>query len=574
MAYHTSFLTAVDSRAHVHLIVGANPLAATRCGQSFAVGAIPVLVAPVPGKSVFPAALQRHIDAGSVPWVRAPFQDEQLFTLGRADVGHVVDAVFVTEDAPTSSDQTLAGHIAGLCRRHRIPVNVTDQPRLCSFALLSTYTDGPLQIGVTTNGSGCRLAARIRREVAASLPAGLGDACARLGLLRRQIQAEDRGEVVAAAVPAAPGVTNAADTDDTPDQSATFNRLVSETDVDASRTRRMRWLAQMCEYWPLKRLAGVSAADVDALLQAYSETVSDDRTVDGTAPATSASTGTIILAGSGPGHPDLLTRAVHQAILSADLVLADKLVPQGVLDLIPRHTEVSIARKFPGNAEAAQDELVAAAVAGARAGRVVLRLKQGDPFVYGRGGEEVLRLRAAGFADASIVVLPGVTSALSAPLFASIPPTHRDAADQVLICTGTGKKGATPRPPGYRPSRTTVFLMALHRIGGLVAELTALTDVEAESGSQQHRVLWPADTPCAVVERASCPDQKVIRTTLAHVAAAIEQEGSRPPGLLVVGRACNVLHGADFDPEQPWSVEEGFAGFGLDGIAAGLAAIA
>jgi uroporphyrin-III C-methyltransferase len=246
------------------------------------------------------------------------------------------------------------------------------------------------------------------------------------------------------------------------------------------------------------------------------------------------------------------------------------------LDLIPRRTPVQIARKFPGNADAAQNELQEMAIAGVREGKTVLRLKQGDPYIYGRGGEEVEYFRAHGLGD-KVVILPGVTSALSAPLFANIPSTQRDVADQVLICTGTGKKGKPPTPPEYTPSRTVVFLMALHRIAGLVGELTAYLDTEHVPQNEEHspdaaqegahaelsrRALWPTNTPCAVVERASCPDQRVIRTTLGTVVEAIEQEGSRPPGLLVVGRACEFMNKSE--RYRGWSVEEGFNG--LDGL--------
>ncbi|KAF4987489.1 hypothetical protein FDECE_15409, partial [Fusarium decemcellulare] len=298
-------------------------------------------------------------------------------------------------------------------------------------------------------------------------------------------------------------------------------------------------------------------------------------------------------AGSGPGHPDLLTQATHKAIKSADLILADKLVPSGVLDLIPRRTPVQIARKFPGNADRAQEELHEMAIAGVREGKTVLRLKQGDPYVYGRGGEEVAYFRKHGLGD-RVSVLPGVTSALSAPLFAAIPPTQRDVADQVLICTGTGKKGKPPAPPEYVPSRTVVFLMALHRINGLIRELTTPIELEPLAPANEEtapsqpppppepaqvspatgeikRALWPRNTPCAVIERASCPDQRVIRTTLEHVSEAIETEGSRPPGLLVVGRACEAL----FTPEKgrAWVVEEGFRGIDVEDFTVGLEAL-
>lgn len=542
--------------------------------------------------------------------------------------------------AAAAATTAVVEEISALCKRNRIPVNVVDSPSLCTFSLLSTHTDGPLQIGITTNGRGCHLAGRIRREVAAALPPDLGAGCARLGEVRRRVREEDRlragglgangeQEVGAEGEGEVEGGTG--------DRDASFNRLVAEEDLDAAKNRRVRWLAQVCEYWPLKRLAALTDEDVEAVLKSYpggsistslvgcDDPTTDNNIINDTPPKL----GRLILAGSGPGHPDLLTRATHKAILAADLVLADKLVPSGVLDLIPRRTPVSIARKYPGNAEQAQAELYALALEGVRAGKTVLRLKQGDPFVYGRGGEEVAYFRALGLGETVTTVLPGVTSALSAPLFAGVPCTQRDVADQILVCTGTGKKGKPPAPPEYVAGRTCVFLMALHRIGALVGELTRYTAQELGKEKEEEergpktpptngtvngaveprgqdvsyaeatatvgkaegrtglvtdtdtkaaptRALWPPDTPCAVVERASCPDQRVIRTTLRFVARAVEHEGSRPPGLLVVGRACEALYTPD--PEQaagganPWAVEEGFRGLeGIGGVEMGWA---
>ena len=428
----------------------------------------------------------------------------------------------------------IGAHISSVCRRLRIPVNIADAPTLCSFTILSTYSDGPLQIGTTTSGKGCKLASRIRRELASSLPRGLGTAVDRLGSMRRRIWEED----YAAELSLDPEVE-----DDENGQNSSFNQLVTQEDVDAARARRMRWLSQICEYWPLQRLASITDEDVDAVLQSYKH--SDRSGLNLAELDQRRRKGKIILAGSGPGHPDLLTRATHKAILSADLVLADKLVPAPVMDLIPRRAEVHIARKFPGNADKAQEELLELGLAGAKHGKNVVRLKQGDPYLYGRGGEEYDFFRLHGFTP---TVLPGITSALSAPLFAQIPATHRSVADEVLICTGTGRKGAAPDPPIYLSTRSVVFLMALHRLTALVQSL--ICDEKN----------WPASTPCAVIERASCPDQRVIRTTLEYVCTAVEEEGSRPPGLLVIGECCRVL----WKDRQKWVVEDGF--HGLDAV--------
>lgn len=443
--------------------------------------------------------------------------------------------------------------ISTLCKRMRVPVNVVDAPNLCTFTLLSTYSDGPLHIGITTSGKGCKLASRIRRHIASTLPSDFGAAIERLGTIRRRIIEEDHRtyQPDEAAVEA--------DDDDAPAQRPTFNRLVSEYDQDAARTRRTRWLTQICEHWPLKRLALITDADIDIILHSYTSAS------DHSSPALDATSingrigpqPQIILAGSGPGNPSLLTIATHRAIQSASIILADKLVPEPVINLIPRRTKVHIAEKYPGNAEAAQKKFLDLGLEALQKGHIVLRLKQGDPYVYGRGAEEYAFFHEKGFTP---VVLPGITSSLSAPLFAAIPPTHRSVADQVLICTGTGRKGAAPDPPPYIPTQTVVFLMSLHRLSSLIESLTGIVPILHPEASGNKPKPWPRETPCAVIERASCPDQRVIRSTLQHVCTAVEVEGSRPPGLLVVGWSCQVL--IDMKGKGRWIVEEGFAGFG------------
>ncbi|KAJ5925265.1 hypothetical protein N7454_007904 [Penicillium verhagenii] len=534
------FMTAWNVESQIHLIIGASPLAAARCTKSLEAGAKPVVI--VPESTDIHFTLAEHIANGSVQLLRRDFHDNDLTTLGREEVDRVVDAVFVT----LGGNHELSLHISKLCRRLRIPVNVSDAPALCSFTLLSTYSDGPLHIGITTSGRGCKLASRLRREIAAFLPADLGSAIDRLGAMRCRLWEEDH----------AAGLTDTAlegDDDDTTGQKHTFNTLVTDDDVAAAKTRRTRWLSQICEYWPLRKLVSITDSDINQILQAYSSgNTATQETLESNAVSRK---GKIILAGSGPGHPDLLTRATYNAIQNADIILADKLVPAPVLDLIPRRTEVHIARKFPGNADQAQEEFLQMGIASLRKGKNVLRLKQGDPYLYGRGA-------GRGYIP---IVLPGITSAMSAALFADIPATHRGVSDQVLICTGTGRKGAAPQPPAYVPTQTVVFLMSLHRLSALIESLTT----HPVDDTTQSRVLWPKETPCAIVERASCPDQRVVRSTLENICQAFEAAGSRPPGLLVVGASCHVLHSPN---EQKWAIEEGFNG--LDGLTGELDAVA
>lgn len=410
---------------------------------------------------------------------------------GRPEVLNIVDKVTVN-----LKSEELKQAIYKKCVEMRIPINTIDSAEYSTFTHVSTYKKGDVEIGVTTNGNGCKLSSRIKRDIISKLPNDLDKIALNVGAIRSTILQKD--QVV--------------DSDDD-ETNLTLNKLVKEFEMDANdfKRKRINWLNQIIEYYPLTKLKSLSLKD-------FEENKSTDVT------NTEQNKGSISLVGAGPGSVSLLTKGAIDEITSADLVLADKLVPQEVLDTIPKKTEVFIARKFPGNAERAQEELLELGLEAVSKGKKVVRLKQGDPYIFGRGGEEFIFFQKHGFKP---TVLPGITSALSAPLLADIPMTHRDVSDQVLICTGTGRKGALPNIPEFVKSRTSVFLMALHRIDVFV---------EALLGKG-----WPSDLPCAIVERASSPDQRIIRTTISQLPSIVQTYGSRPPGLLVTGYATNLL---------------------------------
>jgi uroporphyrin-III C-methyltransferase len=164
------------------------------------------------------------------------------------------------------------------------------------------------------------------------------------------------------------------------------------------------------------------------------------------------------------------------------------------------------------------------------------QLKQGDPAVYGRVGEEILYFRSHGFDP---VVIPGVSSVLAGPTFAGISVTQRGAAESFIVCTGVGRKGKDVRLPGYEREKTVIMLMAVARMGPVVASL-----LHAGKDSRRDGEAYPSHVPIAIIERASMPDQRVLETTLGNVESALESLGEqRPPGMLVIGWAVLALWG-------------------------------
>jgi uroporphyrin-III C-methyltransferase len=186
---------------------------------------------------------------------------------------------------------------------------------------------------------------------------------------------------------------------------------------------------------------------------------------------------------------------------------------------------VRVARKRCGRADLAQAELDAWGLEGLRQGKHVVRLKNGDPFMFGRGGEEAVIYSEAGF---DVEVVPGISSSLSAPMSAGIPATMRDVADQVLVCTGHGKQDRFPNLPEYCDHRTTVFLMAIGRLEGLCNSL------QRDKG-------YPSDLPAAIIHAATMMEAKTIRSTLGEIADEVRRQGITPPGTLVLGNVVNAL---------------------------------
>ena len=230
--------------------------------------------------------------------------------------------------------------------------------------------------------------------------------------------------------------------------------------------------------------------------------------------------------GAGPGDPELLTVAAMRAISDAKaLVVADRLVSQEVLDLVAG--ELRVAGKFPGCAEAAQQQIYDWVEEAVLADRDVVRLKIGDPFVFGRGGEEMLEFRQRLGVEPRLV--PGVSSCLAAPLAAGVPVTHRGAAHQLVVSTGHGKDDSKPELPAYHDYQTVVLLMGVGRLRSLTETLRAEKN-------------FPSDCPAMVVECASRPDQRAIIGDMSDIADLAEEHALKPPSTIVFGKAVRALH--------------------------------
>jgi uroporphyrinogen III methyltransferase/synthase len=234
------------------------------------------------------------------------------------------------------------------------------------------------------------------------------------------------------------------------------------------------------------------------------------------------SVGTVYLVGAGPGDPELMTRRSLELIAAADTILYDRLIPSGALAGARPDAELRYVGKEPGAPAVEQDEINALLVRLGRAGRRVVRLKGGDPFVFGRGGEEAEALAAA---EVPFEVVPGVTSGVAAPAYAGIPVTHRDAASAVAFVTGHENPGkeasaldweALARFPG-----TLVFYMGVRNLARTVERLCA-------AGR-------PADEPAAVVARGTLSGQRAVSGTLADIADRVGEAEIRPPAITVVG---------------------------------------
>lgn len=234
--------------------------------------------------------------------------------------------------------------------------------------------------------------------------------------------------------------------------------------------------------------------------------------------------GSVILVGAGPGDPGLLTQKGRQAIENAQVVVYDRLVSPAILSLIPRDAEKINVGKESSNHPVPQEEINRILLRKAQEDKRVVRLKGGDPFLFGRGGEELELLEAAGI---PFQVVPGVTSALSVPAYAGIPVTHRDFCSSVHIITGHARAGA----------ELHIDFEALRRTGGTLVFLMSVSSLPRICRGLLDAGMAP-DMPAAVVERGTLPRQRKLVSTLEKLPSEAEKAGVKSPAIIVVGKVC------------------------------------
>jgi uroporphyrin-III C-methyltransferase/precorrin-2 dehydrogenase/sirohydrochlorin ferrochelatase len=380
------------------------------------------------------------------------------------------DLVGVALVVVATGDEALQARVSQLAQARCVPVNVVDRPALSSFIMPAIIDRGPITIAISTGGSAPALARKLRAEIERALPAAIGRLARFAEIFRGQVR-----------------------------------RTLGEP-----RARRLFWDRVFDGRVGELALAGDEIAARRELIRLLDSARSD------TGPAQ----GMVHLVGAGPGDPDLLTLKAHRLLQRADVVVYDRLVSPEVLSAARRDAERILVGKRRGHHAVPQEEINAQLVALARAGKSVVRLKSGDPFVFGRGGEEIEALVRAGIA---VEVVPGITAALGCAASAGIPLTHRDHAQACVFATGYTRDGETALdwPMLARPGQTVVIYMGIEGLPAIARQLV------------QHGK--PASTPVALIENGTTERERRVVGTLATIERQAVRAQLNGPTLFILG---------------------------------------
>lgn len=431
------------------LVVGGGDVAARKVSLLFRAGARVTVVSPE-----LCERLQSRLANDEIIHEARGFED--------ADLEACVLIVAATDD------QAVNKKVSELAHAKCIPVNVVDQPKLCSFIVPSIIDRSPVQVAVSTGGASPVLARLLRARLETIIPAAYG----RLATLMNE-----------------------------------FRDKVKKQLTDEGKRRR---------FW--EDVAQGSIAELifsgkeEAAREAMHNAVDDARV--------SESKGEVYLVGAGPGDPDLLTFRALRLLQQADVIVYDRLVSAEILDMARRDADLVYVGKERNKHTLPQEDINLLLARVAKKGKRVLRLKGGDPFIFGRGGEEIETLMQEGV---SFQIVPGITAAAGAASYAGIPLTHRDYAQSVTFVTGHLKDGSMNLNWSAlaQPHQTLVVYMGLLGLETLCTKLI-------EHGLS-------AETPMALVQKATTRQQKVVVGTLGAMPGIVSKTTIKPPTLIIVG---------------------------------------
>lgn len=411
-----------------------------------------------------------------------PRLEHQARQFEDADLDGVRLAIAATDDRAVNR------HVGDLAKARGIPVNVADQPADCSFIMPSIIDRSPVVVAVSTGTASPVLARMIRARLESLVPAGYGrlaELCAR------------------------------------------YRDRVKER-FEQQRDRR--------RFWDRVLQGGVAERVFSGHLDEADAAMERELAADGQPSAL----GEVYLVGAGPGDPDLLTFRALRLMQQADVVVYDRLVAKPIIDMVRRDAQHVYVGKERANHVMRQEEINALLARLAKEGHRVLRLKGGDPFIFGRGGEEIDTLAAEGI---PFQVVPGITAASGCACYGGIPLTHRDHAQSVTFVTGHLKDGTTNLnwPQLAQPNQTVVFYMGLVGLPMIVENLI------------KHGVA--PTMPIALVQQGTTHMQKVYAGTLATILDAVAKDPPKPPTLVIVGEVVRLRDKLAWfstipDPEQ------------------------
>jgi len=438
-------------------VIGGGTIAARKASLLLEAGATVTVIAPGTKNE-----MARLIEQGRCHWLEHAFADADLESLPKPKL-----IIAATDDRQTNQAVYQWGESQGIL------VNVADQTDLCRFILPAIIDRAPLTIALSTGGRSPVLARIRKAKLEAMIPAGFGRLTELLGQFRDQVKSK----------------------------------------LTTVEKRKDFWESTLTPSLIEQSAQGDMQAAAQYIQQQLSNATNTDQT--------ETHRGEVYLIGAGPGDPELLTLKAHRFLQQADVVVYDKLVAPEIINLARREAERLFVGKSRGNHTLPQDQINHKLIELARQGLKVARLKGGDPYVFGRGGEEMAALQQQGI---RATVIPGITAAVGCAASSGIPLTHRDYAKSVSFITGHKKAGAFEEVDYGRladAGDTMVFYMGLHNAPKISAGLLAKG--------------MAADTPVALIENGTCPQQKVWISDLQNFPNTIMEQSVQSPALILIG---------------------------------------